>query len=72
MGFSYDEIKKYIEFVFYRVPKDNHELLLQVRKRLIELLKKEDVVYNCFGLDNVDKRPGFINISRVIPINADE
>ena len=31
--------KNYVEFVFYRVPKKNHESLLQVTNRLIELLK---------------------------------
>jgi hypothetical protein len=33
--------KNYVEFVFYRFPKKNHESLLKVTNRFIELLKKE-------------------------------
>lgn len=66
------ETKNYVEFVFYRVPKKNHESLLQVTNRLIELLKKEEVCYECFGLIGAEKIHGFINLSRIIPINTDE
>lgn len=66
------ETKNYVEFVFYRVPKKNHESLLHVTNRLIELLKKEEVCYECFGLISAEKIPGFINLSRIIPINTDE
>lgn len=66
------DTKNYVEFVFYRVPRKNHELLLKVTTRLIELLKKENVYYECFGLNSSEKIPGFINITRIIPINPDE
>ncbi len=66
------DTKNYVEFVFYRVPRKNHELLLKVTTRLIELLKKENVSYECFGLNSSEKIPGFINITRIIPINPDE
>ena len=45
---------------------------MQVTNRLIELLKKEEVCYECFGLISAEKIPGFINLSRIIPINTDE
>ena len=64
--------KNYVKFVFYRVPKKNHESLLQVTNRLIELLKNENVSYDCFGLISADKIPGFISIAKIIPINPDE
>lgn len=66
------DTKNYVEFVFYRVPRKNHVLLLKVTTRLIELLKKENVSYQCFGLNSSEKIPGFINITRIIPINPDE
>ncbi len=66
------DTKNYVEFVFYRVLRKNHELLLKVTTRLIELLKKENVSYECFGLNSSEKIPGFINITRIIPINPDE
>lgn len=64
--------KNYVEFVFYRVPKKNHESLLQVTNRLIEFIKKEEVVYDCFSLIGAENIPGFINITKVITINPDE
>jgi hypothetical protein len=66
------DTKNYVEFVFYRVPSKNHELLLKVTTRLIELLKKENVSYEFFGLNSSEKIHGFINITRIIPINPDE
>ena len=64
--------QKYVEFVFFRVPKKNHESLLRLTYRLIELFKKEEVTYDCFGLNNAEEIPGFINITKIIPINPDE
>ncbi|WP_148685667.1 DUF1428 family protein [Candidatus Nitrosocosmicus hydrocola] len=64
--------QKYVEFVFYRVPKKNHESLLQLTHQLIELFKKEEVIYDCFGLNNVEEIPGFINITKIISINPAE
>ncbi|WP_458744646.1 hypothetical protein [Candidatus Nitrosocosmicus sp. T] len=65
-------IQKYVEFVFYRVPKKNHEALLSLTNRLIDIFKKEEVIYDCFGLINAEEIPGFINITKIIPINAEE
>lgn len=65
-------IQKYVEFVFYRVPKKNHEALLSLTNRLIDLFKKEEVIYDCFGLNNTEQIPGFINITKIIPINVEE
>jgi uncharacterized protein YbaA (DUF1428 family) len=64
--------QKYVEFVFYRVPKKNHESLLQLTNQLIELFKEEEVIYDCFGLNNAEEIPGFINITKIISINPDE
>ncbi len=66
------ENKNYVEFVFYRVPKKNHESLLLLTNRLIELLKKEEIYYECFGLISDENIPGFTNITKVISINPDE
>jgi len=64
--------KNYVEFVFYRVPKNNHESLLQLTNRLIEFIKKEEVTYDCFSLISAENIPGFINITKVITIHPDE
>ena len=66
------DTKNYVEFVFYRVLKKNHESLLQVTNRLIELLKKEKVIYDCFGLISAEKIAGFTSITKIIPINPEE
>ena len=65
-------IQKYVKFVFYRDPKKNHETLLQLTNRLIELFKKEVVIYDCFSLNNAEEILGLINITKIIPINAEE
>ena len=65
-------IQKYVEFVFYRVPKKNHEALLSLTNRLIDIFKKEEVIYDCFGLNNAKEIPGFVNITKIIPINTEE
>jgi hypothetical protein len=64
--------QKYVEFVFYRVPKKNHVPLLQLTNRLIELFRKEEVIYDCFGLNNAEEIPGFINITKIISISPDD
>jgi len=68
----HNESREYVEFVFYRVPRKNHEKLVILTKRLIEFIKIEEVSYNCFGLIGTDNIPGFSNISKVIPINPEE
>jgi hypothetical protein len=44
------DTKNYVEFVFYRVLSKNHELLLKVTTRLIELLKKGKYPMNALVL----------------------
>jgi hypothetical protein len=39
---------------------------------LIGLFKKEQVIYDCFGLNNAEEILGFINISKIISIDPDE
>ncbi|WP_458719749.1 hypothetical protein [Candidatus Nitrosocosmicus sp. R] len=66
-------IKGYTEFVFYRVPKNNHESLLGVTTRLKDFIQKEEeVTYDCFSLISAENIPGFVNVSKIIPINPDD
>jgi hypothetical protein len=65
-------ITGYTEFVFYRIPKNNHESLLQVTTRLKEYIQKENVTYDCFSLISTENIPGFVNVTKIIPINTDE
>jgi hypothetical protein len=66
------KIKGHTEFVFYRVPKNNHESLLQITTRLNEFIQKEGVTYDCFSLISVENILGFVNVTKIIPINNDE
>lgn len=61
----------YTEFVFYRVPKPNHENLVKVMIRLKDFIRKENVQYDCFSLLGAEIVPGFINITKIIQINPD-
>jgi len=65
-------ITGYTEFVFYQIPKNNHESLLQVTTRLKEYIQKENVTYDCFSLISAENMPGFVNVTKIIPINTDE
>ncbi len=63
----------YVEFVLYRVPKKNQEPMLQtIRRIIIDILAKEVVRFDCFGLTGSEDRPGFTNITKTMSTNHDD
>ena len=56
----------YVEFVLYRIPKENHEPMLQTIRRIIDIFAKEDVRFDCFGLIGSENLPGFTNIAKTM------
>ncbi|TVP39010.1 DUF1428 family protein [Candidatus Nitrosocosmicus arcticus] len=59
----------YVEFVLYRIPKKNHEPMLQTVRRIIDIVAKEDVRFDCFGLIGSEDLPGFTNITKTMSAN---
>lgn len=40
--------------------------------RLKEFIQKEDVTYHCFSLISAENIPGFVNVTKIIPINPEK
>jgi hypothetical protein len=62
----------YEELVLYRVPKKNHEPMLQTIRRIIDIFAKENVRFDCFGLIGSEVLPGFTNITKTMSANHDD
>ncbi len=62
----------YVEFVLYRVPKKNHEPMLQTIRRIIGIFAEEDVRFDCFSLMGSEDLPGFTNITKTMSANHDD
>ena len=45
---------------------------MQVTTRLKEFIQKEDVTCDCLSLISAENIPGFVNVTKIIPINTDE
>jgi len=66
------ESRTYIEFVIYRVPKNNHDSIVQIVKRSVEFFRKHDISYNSFNLIGSSRIHRFTNITKAIPVNSDQ
>jgi uncharacterized protein YbaA (DUF1428 family) len=63
-----------VSHIIYRVPKNNHDAMLQLCKEAYEMLKQHGVLhYDIFKLSNTNKpMDGFDNIAKTVSANQDE
>ncbi|MGH9987700.1 MAG: DUF1428 family protein [Nitrososphaeraceae archaeon] len=63
-----------VEHVLYRVPKMNHEAMLQICKQTDEMFKQHGILrYDVYQLSNTQvPMEGFSNIASVMSANQDE
>jgi uncharacterized protein YbaA (DUF1428 family) len=63
-----------VSHILYRVPKKNHDAMLQLCKEAYEMLKQHGILhYDVFKLSNTDApMDGFDNIANTISANQDE
>lgn len=60
-------------FFVYKIPKKNHESLIQLNKRVINAFKKYGVLkFEVFQLGDAKDMMGFINIAKTISANPDD
>jgi uncharacterized protein YbaA (DUF1428 family) len=63
-----------VSHIVYRVPKKNHEAMLQMCKEAYDILKQHGILhYDAFKLSNTDvPMEGFTNIASIVSANQDE
>jgi uncharacterized protein YbaA (DUF1428 family) len=68
------EIGSLIQHLVYRIPKKNHETMLEITKQANDIFRKHGVLRSeAFQLTNTDvPMEGFMNISNIVSANPDE
>ena len=63
-----------VSHIVYRVPKKNHDAMLQICKEAYVMLKQHGILhYDAFKLSNTDvPMEGFMNIASIVSANQDE
>lgn len=63
-----------VSHLVYRVPKKNHDAMLQICKEAYDMFKQHGILhYDAFKLSNTDvPMEGFTNIARIVSANQDE
>jgi uncharacterized protein YbaA (DUF1428 family) len=63
-----------VSHLVYRVPKKNHDAMLQICKEAYDMFKQHGILhYDAFKLSNTDvPMEGFANIASIVSANQDE
>ena len=63
-----------VSHIVYRVPKKNHDAMLQICKEAYDMFKQHGILhYDAFKLSNTDvPMEGFMNIASIVSANQDE
>ncbi|HXW11330.1 MAG TPA: DUF1428 family protein [Nitrososphaeraceae archaeon] len=63
-----------VSHIVYRIPKKNHDAMLQICKEAYDMFKQHGILhYDAFKLSNTDvPMEGFANISSIVSANQDE
>ena len=63
-----------VSHIVYRVPKNNHDAMLQICKEAYDMLKQYGILhYDAFKLSNTDvPMEGFENVASIVFANQDE
>ena len=63
-----------VSHIVYRVPKKNHDAMLQICKEAYDMFKQHGILhYDAFKLSNTDvPMEGFANIASIVSANQDE
>jgi uncharacterized protein YbaA (DUF1428 family) len=74
MGKSDSIDSSIVSHIVYRVPKKNHDAMLQICKEAYDMLKQHGILhYDAFKLSNTDvPMEGFANIASIVSANHDE
>lgn len=61
-----------IRLDIYKIPKKNHDALVDTQNQFVETFRKHGCYYQSFQLSNVQKREGFNRLSDTVSANQDE
>lgn len=63
-----------VSYIVYRVPKKNHDAMLQICKEAYDMFKQHGILhYDAFKLSNTNvPMEGFANIASIVSANQDE
>ncbi len=62
----------YAEFMIIRSPKKNHDAILQLENKSLDMFGREGVLYDLFMLGNSTSWEGFTNISKAMSASPGE
>jgi uncharacterized protein YbaA (DUF1428 family) len=66
------EIGSQIRVDIYKIPKKNHDALVETENQFVETFRKQGCFYQSFQLSNNQKQEGFTSMSDTISANQDE
>lgn len=67
------EIGSEIDHFVYRVPKKNHDAMLQLTKQFAEIIKKYEALHLIFQLNSTEEpMEGITNIAKTVSADSDE
>jgi uncharacterized protein YbaA (DUF1428 family) len=67
------EIGSEVAHFVYRVPKKNHDAMMQLNKQFVEVMRKYGVTHLILQLNNSETpMEGIVNISKTAPANQDD
>jgi uncharacterized protein YbaA (DUF1428 family) len=66
------EIGSQIRVDIYKIPKKNHDALVETKNQFVETFRKQGCFYQSFQLSNNQKQEGFTSMSDTISANQDE
>ena len=66
------EIGSQIRLDIYKIPKKNHDALMETQNQFVESFRKHGCYYQSFQLSNDQKSEGFISMSDTFSANQDE
>jgi uncharacterized protein YbaA (DUF1428 family) len=61
-----------IRLDIYRIPKKNHDALVETQNQFVETFRKHGCYYQSFQLSNNQKRDGFTSMGNTVSANQDE
>lgn len=66
------EIRSQIRVDIYRIPKKNHDALVETQKQFVETFRKHGCYYQSFQLNNKQNPKGFTSMNDTVSANQDE
>jgi uncharacterized protein YbaA (DUF1428 family) len=67
-----NEIGNQVRLYLYRVPKKNHDVIVENQERFTEVFRRNGCYYRSYQLDNTKTSEGFTSMSNAVSANHDD